>query len=643
MRRYATAHLGVKERELRQTVIVTDSETVLLDNHEKDSRRIKRAPKKFEDYDNSTSKNDGSDHEEPPTKKMKPKMRLNEEGDIFTKTSHKYSCEEMKTVKKELNKLLHVNVDVHRLEFMKAIEPLCMVHELYKCECKGTPPPLPPTTHRIVDVEKPKPPARISLLKSQQLRPVPILQLLQNKSEESANNSSNEPEEELFDDGFSRRVLPVKHVAITNGRKREKAFLSSQEGMVKLEILNLTELINGGIGPIFINVYDDKTMRLNPVTRSVLNNRSAIVYFDGFGYFVDKTRVNVQKLDFNKVKAELDDPIFIIQGKDDSPPPVSSTMNDDFIKILFKKDSNEIIQIFDKNALSDISEIIDSILRNVKKKIASKIEGEPTDLIKEQLSKLTRDRSQSVSSASSSPLSFKGMRLRQAPAPGTDTQLMKDFNEIFSNRMKRLVALISSNSLGLRPSIEMLNKFYVYKWQLLLQSFEEGLVQIWQVRLESTNGIGFQMLALTESRDAPEVEFASKENIVNIRKLSLSDDITELTRLILLRVENAATTNMTIIFYGCRGYLRLCGILNSKEPFLNGFVAKPSRETHPRLAAKIQKTYNIWHQSQLRKAEKKKISDSSSDKTPVQANLMQAPQVSQKPLPLLSNARKVRF
>lgn len=50
MRRHATAHLGKIERQLRPTVIVTDSDTVLLGNQQKESRRIKRVPKKFDDY-----------------------------------------------------------------------------------------------------------------------------------------------------------------------------------------------------------------------------------------------------------------------------------------------------------------------------------------------------------------------------------------------------------------------------------------------------------------------------------------------------------------------------------------------------------------------------------------------------------------
>lgn len=165
--------------------------------------------------------------------------------------------------------------------------------------------------------------------------------------------------------------------------------------------------------------------------------------------------------------------------------------------------------------------------------------------------------------------------------------------------MQRLVGLVASNTLGLRPATEMINKFYLYQWSLLLKSFEEDLVQIWQVTIESERDKNYQLMVLTDNRDVPAVEHAKKENIVNIRKLSISGNISQLTRLILLRIEKSSMKNMTILFYGCKGYLRICGILNSKESFHKGFIAKPSRATHPRIAAKIQKIYHIWFESKM--------------------------------------------
>ena len=601
--------MGKIERELRPTVIVTESDTVVLG--EKESRRTKRPPKKFDDYENTMTKSFNSESDDEPASKKLKCSNADTEG-ILAYESQRSSVlsqdyEELKAIKQEVKKMLHVSVDVRRMDEVDNVEAWCMVHKLYKCFCKRL-----LSVERFCSKETAVDKVHQKLLNSTQ--PTNSIQpqtsVVASKVINSKKSTVSTPEqflspkseEKLIDDGFSRRVLPV-NIEKNKMKTRASAILNSYDGLPKIEIVNLCELINGGIGPIFINVYDDKAMRLNPILRSVLNNKSALIYFDGTGYFIDKTRVDVNKLDFSSVLEELEHPIFIIQAKEDFPLPVSSTMTDDYVKVLFNLDSEEVIQICDKTALKELVEIIESILRNVRKKIETKINGELNDLVKEQLSMLTRDRSKStsttdsVSSNHSSPLSFQGNKLTEAPPPGHKTQLMEEFNQIFSSRMKRLVGLINSNTMGLSPSNEMLNKFYIYQWHLLLQSFEEDLIQIWQVRLESENGEGFQMMALTDSREIPEIEHARKENIVNIRKLKFSDDISELTRLILLRVEKASMKNMTILLYGCKGYFRICGILNSKDDYVNGFVAKPTRATHPRIAAKIQKIYHIWYAS----------------------------------------------
>lgn len=579
MRRHATAHLSKIERELRPTVIVTNSDTVLLGNQEKDSRRIKRVPKKFDDYENSVTKKSGqsdSERDEPPNKKAKTKS------DDFKPRSRQIessSPEELFSIKTEVKKMLHVSVDVIRFEHLEEIEPWCMMHKHYKCYCKGiVSRENSPEVVKKVEIKSKEPPKNNTMPKK---IPPP---------------SPATPDEEA-EDGFSQRVLPVL-IDTDKPKPVQNPTSNIAEVLPRIEIVNLCDLINGKIGPIIFNIYDDKTIRLNPVLRNMLNNKCAIIYFDGFAYFVDKTRVNINKLDFSQMESELEHPIFIIQPKNAISVPVSSTSADDFINFLFHKKSDLFVQITEKSILKTISELIESMLCSVRKKIEVQLGSEEkTMLVKEQLSMITNNRSRSTSrsSASSSPLSFNGYRLTEAPAPGFNTPKMQEFNKIFSMRMQRIVSLIAANTLGLKPSNEMLNKFYFYRWNLLLQSFEEDLVQIWQVRLEGESGTEYQMLVLSDSREIPEVEFAKKENTVNIRKLKISDNIAELARMILLRVENAAMTNMMILFYGCKGYMRICGILNSK-----GCIQKPNRSAHPVLAAKIQKAYNLWHESMVK-------------------------------------------
>ena len=591
MRRTATAHLGKIERELRPTVIVTDSDTIVLGNQQKESRRIKRAPKKFDDYLNPNLKMaaDDSADDEPKAKKVKVNQKSNqvkEDEDVLYKKrlntlDFAQAHEESKIARQEITKMLHVSVDVQRLDNLKALVSLCMVHQLYKCHCKGS-----FVTGEAVSL---KPPSELPVAEKKVERPSKRFygnQFTRNRANSSVTNESLDSTSEATPD-------PAPQPEDETVKRKQASALFFTEGSPKIEIVNLSDLINGLKGPILINIFDNSTLKLNPILRTVLNNKSAIVYFDTSAYFIDKSRLRIEHLDFSTIMMDVVTPIFIIQGKERTVGPTVSTN----FKVPFQKNKLSIIQITDATALADVEEIVDSILKTVKKKIESKIGDNRSELVNQQLEMLTtkRVRADSLSSSHSSPLSFQGHKLLEAPPPGMRTLMMQEFNMMFTQRMQRLVMFINSNALGLRPSREMFNKFYIYQWSMMIKSFEEDLVQVWQVTFESEEGNHFQMLAMTDSQEPPEVEHATKENVVNIRKLSLSDNLTELTRLILLRIENGNMKNMTILLYGCKGYFRICGMLNSKESYVNGFVAKPNRNTHPRVAGKIQKIYHMWH------------------------------------------------
>jgi hypothetical protein len=336
----------------------------------------------------------------------------------------------------------------------------------------------------------------------------------------------------------------------------------------------------------------------------LLNNKSALAYIDGLAFFIDMTRVNVEQMRFDKIRDDLDHPIFILKPKR-MDYPLSSTAREDYIKLLFDGETEDLlIEVVDKCFLNEIANTIEACLQSVRKKIETSV-PEANAHIREQISMLTRTRSYSGSSMSSSsssktaPLQFYGHQLKKAPEPGLDTPLMEEFNRLFSMRMQRLCAIIKSNSLGLRPLDGYQNKFYIYRWDLLLQSLEDDLIYIWQVRFISESSKTFFMLALTDVNEPPEVEEGF--DAINIKTLALNDSMTELTRMILLRTENVKTMHMTVLLYGCEKYFRICGVLNSKENYLDGFVAKPTRQTHPQLTAKIQKVYNIWYGMKKRK------------------------------------------
>jgi len=592
--------LAKDERDLRPTVIVTDSDTVLLSNKKTETRRQKRAPKRYSDYMQSVVI-DGSEKEvefEPP-KKIKPKELIDEP----FKTKAQYTApgithEETKQLKEAVKKWIHVNVDIQKLENLEDIQPWCMLHNLYKCSCKTIVPkemPLGQTNKEITNILDKETADIIEVPKEISTNSPRKEPLECNEEMEVVEISNNENDEN------SRRVLPMESDKPRKSSCEVQDDIDmeeeNKENAPKMEILNISELVNGGIGPIYINIYDTKVNRLNQIFRSILNNKVALVYLDGLGYYLDMKKIDVMKLKFDEIRDELDHPVFIIRPKNYKSDEESPKICGDFVSLLFKDDSELLKQIMDKSLLKEVSRIIEIILQSVRKKIEAQIGDEPTDFVKEQLSLITRDRlnsNSSVSSADTSPLHFDGKQLERAPPPGFETEMMKDFNRIFSMRMQKLCAIIRSNSLGLHPLDGYVNKFYIYKWNLLLQSFEEDLINIWQVRLNDEVDKNYFMYIITNTSKPPYVENADTENITNIRSLPFSN-ISALIKMILLRIENSKTTNMTVLLFGCKGYFRICGLLNSKENYFDRVSAKPTKQTHPRLTAKIQKVYNIWY------------------------------------------------
>uniref|UniRef100_A0A182V2R0 MGA conserved domain-containing protein n=1 Tax=Anopheles merus TaxID=30066 RepID=A0A182V2R0_ANOME len=120
LREKATARLAKEEREFTHTVILTKNTTVLVHNKETESRRQKKKPKKYDDYYNDLSMQsllnggsakDVSQYISKPPPNAKPLSPA--------------------------DRMRHAHVLLTKLPQLADIEPLCMVHDLYRCFCDG--------------------------------------------------------------------------------------------------------------------------------------------------------------------------------------------------------------------------------------------------------------------------------------------------------------------------------------------------------------------------------------------------------------------------------------------------------------------------------------------------------------------------
>lgn len=359
----------------------------------------------------------------------------------------------------------------------------------------------------------------------------------------------------------------------------------------KFEIVNLADLINQGLGPIYINVYDAKVNKLNAILRAIINNDTALVYIDGNCFFVDRQFIDVDQVSFHSLMEDIENPIFILQKKNLAQPPKKSVgVSGSFLSLIHKHKS--IVQVTNKVTLRDVNNVIEMILQNVKRKIEGQLHV-VTDHMKVQLGMITRERTPSASSSSSSPLNVDVVepfpRLRQSSQ-------IAEFNQIFTRRMKTFCSILKSNNYKFKATKELQNKFHMVKWRAIIESFENEIVHIWQATVVKEAGEKSLMLALTHSKEPPKIQNADPEDVVNIRTLPIYDKYTaELSRMILLRMESPKTRNLVVLLYGCVDYFRICGMLNSEVDYLQGgYVARPSLETHPNLSEKIRKVHKVW-------------------------------------------------
>lgn len=129
LRRKATARLARMEKEFTSTVVLTENETLLINETNNDKkRRCTKAPKRYEYLD--------SDDE--------PRMNSPKKTALTTIDNEKNLAVEIKEIREPfyvqenvLEQMKHCTVSLVKLEDMENVAPWCMVHHLYKCFCKG--------------------------------------------------------------------------------------------------------------------------------------------------------------------------------------------------------------------------------------------------------------------------------------------------------------------------------------------------------------------------------------------------------------------------------------------------------------------------------------------------------------------------
>ncbi|XP_055916637.1 uncharacterized protein LOC129949293 isoform X1 [Eupeodes corollae] len=122
LRRQATAKLARVEKEFTSTIVLTGSETLLINESQYDKkRRCTKIPKRYGDF---------VDHDDNDSIDSKTSTKR-------TETTVTFPTEPVLVNETIYNHLKHSSVRLKKLNDVKDLAPWCMIHMVYKCFCKG--------------------------------------------------------------------------------------------------------------------------------------------------------------------------------------------------------------------------------------------------------------------------------------------------------------------------------------------------------------------------------------------------------------------------------------------------------------------------------------------------------------------------
>ncbi|KAG4075032.1 hypothetical protein HA402_004578 [Bradysia odoriphaga] len=126
------ASLAKEEKDFTATVVVSEGKTIYVPTWDEKKKRLKKVPKRLSDCVQFESDFVHRDLSETLLTKEENRMRASK-----PETVERVDDQVLTSSKNDMVKsMIHVNVNVERLDVLDNLEPLCMIHGLYKCFCK---------------------------------------------------------------------------------------------------------------------------------------------------------------------------------------------------------------------------------------------------------------------------------------------------------------------------------------------------------------------------------------------------------------------------------------------------------------------------------------------------------------------------
>ncbi|XP_017045224.2 LOW QUALITY PROTEIN: uncharacterized protein LOC108090854 [Drosophila ficusphila] len=605
LRRKATARLAKMEKDFTSTLVLTDNETLLINESQGDKkRRCTKAPKRYEDFDDTMFDEEEKNVVSPTSKKQKKiaaaaaaaaASAAAAAAAASAKIAAPALTEPVLVRDTDLAKLKHCLVGLRRLPDIDNLAIFCMTHQLYKCFCGGDSPdgkPVviekeqwnTPVTHFNPDLatrahysfERPAeevPAKKKGKVKAKlEQKPAEDDQKPKTSSEKTTSpttESKGEPKVDLFDDdsplqrsfeldtifnyyrsrpNFCRRAISVPKSSYQRLNKRRAERL--RHYTARQETPETVELLKARIqGAITYYRKELDRQRKRELTKKMQTPPVIEVRDDSDGSEVS----NRQKRSGKPAKGPTPAKRIKLLSDKLSPPEEENKLD---IQV------PRIAACYSLNSAS--VDVLGSGMANAAAAAAA------------------------ATGAAHCPSETDSPNFRSFY-----NEVVKNMNTLVSKKMQDIdLALQRESKIIPSPNEEIL---CIIKWTNFLAAYESGFVFIWDVQMKSHS-----FLAATTANLMPSV--CGAIGVVNTKFAPDPQALPLMARMLMNSTRNENTNRLAVVMQGRQSYWLVKGFLRHME---GNACTKPTPQTHPLLTKKINVLCSLLVKQRIREHQKK--------------------------------------
>ncbi|XP_030375122.1 uncharacterized protein LOC115624540 [Scaptodrosophila lebanonensis] len=660
LRRKATARLAKMEKEFTSTLVLTENETLLINESQCDKkRRCTKAPKRYEDF--AETEDDSHVRITPPKRDNKSETVKRSVVNIeSTSASQPHSqstsyahvsalTEPCKVKDTDMENMKHCFVSLRRLSDVSNLATFCMTHELYKCFCgaesvEGKPmviekePENTTIAHFAPEIATR---AHYSFERMAEEQPSTSSKTKSRKEHKEGRQTTAAPAAAPAKEAAKVQLWPQPDVNRMPTRRQPELEILSNYFKARPDLSRRTVVVprncymrlNREAAPI---VLQQIARQENANTEHLLNQRvNGAVRF--YRAELDQQRRLEMQYEVHKQR-ELELPSPIIEVRDDSddgreqkqPNTASSSSSSrkrsstGSSKEKVRRRSHEVgnakrIKLINEPLSKDDADF--DALPEMSSQNSASAASELVDIQVPRISACYSLNSASSAAASSNSSNIEligsdmqlpvDMVSNDGSASGSSImgqdsnfrsfyEVVKNMNALVSKKMQDIdMALQRESKIIPTPNEEIL---CIIKWTNFLAAFESDLVFIWDVKMKNYN-----FLAATTTNMMPSV--CGALGVVNIFALE-QRQLPLMARMLIQRKRNENTRRLAVVMQGRQQYWLVKGFLRHMA---GNACTKPTPQTHPLLTKKINVLCTLMVKQRMREHQRKQLATSGSE------------------------------